>query len=116
MRSLEELETLAEPHWAERPVWKGFDIGPGWYDLVYDLITDLIEIDDTFEIMQIKEKFGSLRFYTDYRGLTSETPLLQRIRHAENLSVIVCDICGAPGVNRKKDNWLATRCDEHKDR
>jgi hypothetical protein len=114
MRSLEELEALAEPYWSDEPVFKSFDIGPGWYDLVYDLIADLIDIDSTFEIMQIKEKFGSLRFYTNFFSLDSD--FAQRIRKAESLSVIVCDICGAPGVNRNTGGWLSTRCDEHKDR
>jgi hypothetical protein len=60
---------------------------------------------------QIKEKFGTLRFYyiggDDYiRGLETM---------AESMSAILCEDCGSPGKSRstKKMRWVRTLCDKH---
>lgn len=57
---------------------------------------------------QIKEKFGTLRFYyqggDDYiRGLDSM---------AEAMSARICEDCGKPG-KRTKGGWVRTLCEEH---
>ena len=44
MITKEELEAKLEPYWAERPIWRHADIGPGWYQLVFDLVDDLAQI------------------------------------------------------------------------
>jgi hypothetical protein len=64
---------------------------------------------------QVKEKFGTLRFYytggDDYiRGLVSM---------AEAMSGVTCEQCGSPG-HRRGQSWIYTACDlhtkeEHKD-
>jgi hypothetical protein len=58
--------------------------------------------------VQIKEKFGTLRFYYDggdeyIRGLVSM---------AEVISEITCETCGAPGKLRP-GGWIRTLCDTH---
>lgn len=58
--------------------------------------------------VQVKEKFGTLRFYIDggdetINALTSM---------AESMSARTCEKCGAPGKLRGK-TWLYTACDEH---
>ena len=40
-----------------------FECGNGWYPLIKDLITDLIELGWDKQVCQVKEKFGALRFY-----------------------------------------------------
>ena len=40
-----------------------FECGNGWYPLIKDLITDLIELGWDKQTCQVKEKFGALRFY-----------------------------------------------------
>jgi len=58
--------------------------------------------------MQVKEKFGTLRFY-----LTTETDEMSAwIREAEDESARTCEECGAPGKLRGT-GWLYTACDEH---
>lgn len=57
---------------------------------------------------QVKEKFGTLRFYyeggDDYvRGLVSM---------AESMSAVTCEVCGDAGRLRGR-GWLYTACDEH---
>lgn len=60
---------------------------------------------------QIKEKFGTLRFYYDggdefIRGLDSM---------AASMSSVVCEVCGSPGSSRstKKQRWVLVLCDRH---
>jgi hypothetical protein len=58
--------------------------------------------------MQVKEKYGSLRFY--YGG--GDDIIDAYVRFAEYLSERTCDVCGAPGKQRDS-GWIVTRCDEH---
>jgi hypothetical protein len=58
---------------------------------------------------QVKEKFGTLRFYV--MGATES----QRgaIEFVEMLSGSTCDVCGEPGTTGGK-GWISTRCEQHK--
>lgn len=63
-----------------------------------------------FQVMQVKEKYGGLRFYTqggteDFEGA---------IHFAEQLSYIMCERCGAPAKQWVTGGWVSTACDEHK--
>ena len=58
--------------------------------------------------VQVKEKFGSLRFYIE--GGTDED--YAAIDLAESVSVRTCEVCGSPGKLRG-NHWLKTLCDEH---
>jgi hypothetical protein len=60
---------------------------------------------------QIKEKFGTLRFYYDggddyIRGLESM---------AVSMTSRICEQCGCPGTSRstKKQRWVLVLCDKH---
>lgn len=58
--------------------------------------------------IQVKEKFGTLRFYTtgcDDRAMTL-------IEFAEELSGKTCEVCGAPGQLRG-GGWVKSLCDHH---
>ena len=110
------------------PFW--FECGDGWYNLVDCLLADIKNhvdnkkqsldykkergetvTDEEYEaikvtIVQIKEKYGGLRFYTygsdDYvRGM---------IDMAESISYRVCEACGNPGTLLSK-GWWRTLCD-----
>lgn len=96
----------------------GFDCGDGWYNIIDQLCQQIQEYLDwknqKEEVVpqvvasQVKEKFGTLRFYYDggddyIRGLTSM---------AEAMSGVTCETCGKPGSFRGKD-WYYTACDEH---
>ena len=39
------------------------DVDEGWYQLVVDCDKELSQIDPDYQIYQIKEKFGTLRYY-----------------------------------------------------
>lgn len=88
-------------------------IGAGWYPIIDRLCTNLQKVVDTqrlkqVEAVQVKEKFGGLRFYTD----NCDPLLYSLIRAAELESDNTCDVCGKPGTLRS-DGWMVTRCDEH---
>jgi len=59
-------------------------------------------------LVQVKEKFGSLRFY--YDGGDAETQ--NYVSFAEALTYHTCEICGAPGKARN-DGWVKVLCDAH---
>lgn len=89
--------------------YKMWDIecGKGWAKLYEPLIAICEE--ENVPILQIKEKFGGLRFYAS----VGDNDLLQEmIDTAEVLSYKTCEACGEPGVMRNKTYWLKTLCDK----
>jgi hypothetical protein len=69
------------------------------------------ELVDQVVATQIKEKFGTLRFYysggDDYiRGLVSM---------ADSMTSRICEDCGSPGFARstKKQRWVRVLCEKH---
>jgi hypothetical protein len=85
-----------------------FEVGLGWFPLIKDLITDLIELGWNKEVCQVKEKFGGLRFYIN--AATSEAH--KRISQAEIESMNICEVTGKPGKLRTDIGWYRTLCDE----
>ena len=85
-----------------------FEVGLGWFPLIKDLITDLIELGWNKEVCQVKEKFGGLRFYIN--SATSEAH--KRISQAEIESMNICEVTGKPGKLRTDIGWYRTLCDE----
>lgn len=97
----------------------GFECGDGWFDIL-DVACSIIqshidwqnrkgEMVSQVTADQVKEKFGTLRFYTsggdDYtRGVEAM---------AEAISSRVCEQCGAPGKT-EGEGWITTLCDEHR--
>ena len=94
----------------------GFECGDGWELLIRKLSSQLealiLKIPESkralYRAVQVKEKFGTLRFYMTYE--TDEMSDLIRI--AEDESTVTCEICGAPGELRGP-GWLYTACEKH---
>lgn len=93
----------------------GFACGPGWWPMLEklcDMIQDHIDHSkgtcSQVVVEQIKEKFGSLRFYA--QGGDDFTD--GAITFAEILSGNMCEDCGAPG-KRVSGGWIRTLCDFH---
>jgi hypothetical protein len=61
------------------------------------------------EATQVKEKFGTLRFYTNH----SDEVINNLIGLAENMSAVTCEICGSPG-KLNTEGWLNVTCDLHR--
>ena len=95
----------------------GFDVDDGWFDILEKLgdgISGLLELvteeeREQFCVEQVKEKFGSLRYY-----FTAPDKLHQAIsalvRVAEADSRATCELCGKRGEIRS-GGWLKCLCD-----
>lgn len=110
----------------------GLDCGDGWYDLIDvlcsriqghvdnkiasqkyalqrgDLKPEDVSSDEDFQVVaaQVKEKFGSLRFYVD----GADDDVSGMIAMAEGMSCRICEDCGGKGTLRK-GSWWRTMCD-----
>lgn len=90
-----------------------FECGSGWANLILDLSLKIEEIlkknPQNFDMtaIQIKEKYGTLRFYMS--GETEE--IRDLIREAEADSSQVCENCGAPAKMRGT-KWFEVKCDD----
>lgn len=85
------------------------ECGEGWYPIIIECHERLLEIAPDYKILQIKEKFGGLRYYTDVRS----DEMAQIIREAEEKCWKTCEQCGEPGKAWDEGGWWATLCEEH---
>ncbi len=83
--------------------------GPGWYPILARLEEQLNQIDPDYQVLQIKEKFGTLRFYlaAQYDELGKAA-----VAEAEAEAARTCELCGSRGHLRTRNSWLRTLCDE----
>lgn len=88
----------------------GFECGDGWTDLIYRLsqaISTYIKPIGLYVVVtQVKEKFGTLRFYVD----GGDEEVFRLIDAAEQKSATICEACGAPGTLVMK-GWCSTLCE-----
>ena len=82
-------------------------VGPGWADILARLIPDLLALGWDGSIHQVKEKYGTLRFYVG----SASGAVFKRIDQAELESETTCEQCGQPGRLRGWD-WVVTLCDK----
>jgi len=90
------------------PKWlKYVQVGKGWEPIVLELNLRLAAIDPDYEVHQVKEKFGGLRYYS---SLDMHPEAAVFIREAERLAAVTCENCGAAGRQRS-GGWVRTLCD-----
>lgn len=89
----------------------------GWQGLLKTACTKieaaLVE-GGSFRVLQMKEKFGTLRFY--WSGTMPDAArarIEEAIALSEGRSACTCEICGAEGRLYSRGGWLATACAEH---
>lgn len=106
----DSTETVRYPiHW-------GFEHGDGWLPILEDLCDNIQHHvkqqqknhPDYLQphIFQVKEKFGTLRFYLDH----GDDYIYGLIAMAEAESARTCEICGLPGT-MKYGGWIRVRCE-----
>jgi len=96
----------------------GFECGDGWFNILDQLMGNIQHHIDwrnkkeefvaQVTLDQVKEKFGTLRFY--YTG--GDEHISGMVRMAESMSGVICEECGAPG-KRRGSGWIYTACDTH---
>lgn len=88
----------------------GCEHSDGWFRIIRGLCRAIdnhlkhLKEPQEFKFAQIKEKFGTLRVYTDggdeyIRGV---------IRMAEEMSAVTCEVTGMPGEMCRKGHWYRT--------
>ena len=94
----------------ESPFKPNFDIGPGWVDLVDNGLEELRQIDPSFKLFQVKQKFGELRIYTNNYHLLGD-----KIAEIEAQSFNICEYCGSQKdvttpTATLSSYWIMTLC------
>ena len=94
-----------------------FECNDGWFDLIHDLSEKLNKLilkipeeqHEYIKATQVKEKFGTLRFYMS----TGIDKIFDLIKVAEKKSAKICEICGQIGqVRTGAGGWLITLCND----
>jgi hypothetical protein len=96
----------------------GFECGDGWFQILNQLMGNIQshidwknrngEVVPQVTLDQVKEKFGTLRFY--YTG--GDDVIDGMVRMAESMSGVTCETCGKPGTSTS-GGWIKTACIEH---
>ena len=87
------------------PNFWGFECNDGWFSLIESLCRTVKRYEGKVQIIQVKEKFGGLRFYVS----GGDEFLRGAITFAENFSYKVCEDCGSEGAPND-EGWISTLC------
>lgn len=83
-------------------------VGPGWFPLIIELDARLAKIKPDYEVHQVKEKFGGLRYYIG----TGTEEMQNFIIEAEERSYTICEITGKSGRVVYRNGWIKTLNEE----
>lgn len=91
---------------------KSIEIDEGWYRIVLDCDAELSQLDPDYKILQIKEKFGGLRYYfipsESGRGET-RLRMEEIVKKYEIRASVTCEATGKPGIRMKSSGgWYKT--------
>lgn len=96
----------------------GFECDDGWFNILDTLMSNIQhyidwkneygEVVAQVTLDQVKEKYGTLRFY--YSG--GDDYVSGLVNMAESISTVTCETCGNLAKLRGK-GWFYTACDAH---
>ena len=94
-----------------KPWGRYISCNEGWYNILDELDVKLSYLDPYYKINQVKEKFGTLRFYFE----TTEDGLVRDIMHdcvdaATYASSYTCEYCGSKQGKMQEGAWYKTAC------
>jgi hypothetical protein len=97
----------------------GFECGDGWFNILNQLMGSIQHhldwknknglVVEQVTLDQVKEKFGTLRFY--YSG--GDDVVDGMVRLAESMTCVTCEQCGSPGT-QNSGGWITTLCETHR--
>ena len=98
-----------------------FECNEGWKHLIDDVSAKIEAINNKYpessyiHAVQVKQKFGGLRYYISIEEIDSDdiNYIYSIIADAEKMSYTVCEFCGAPAKVSKWGYNIETACDEH---
>jgi hypothetical protein len=83
----------------------------GWYPIIVELDRQLAAIDPNYELRQVKEKFGGLRYYFRASDPKFGKAMRALVDEAETHCETTCETCGKPGaLHTGRHSWLKTLC------
>ena len=112
------------PHWFDMEgdlrrtsMGFGFQHRDGWFDLLWRLCESLEpiiveaerETNSPFEVLEVKAKFGGLRFHANY----DREDVIAVVETACLESLMTCEVCGSRGQQVAGNGWIMTLCNEH---
>jgi hypothetical protein len=94
-----------------------FQCSDGWFNILWGLCADLepmvmefeSETGERFEVVQVKAKLGTLRFYVSHHTEAIDG----RIGEAQEKSSRTCEVCGRPGKWLESGYSIRVVCDTH---
>jgi hypothetical protein len=96
------------------------EVGDGWRTLVETAVGRIAQVvaaapPASVSIVQVKEKFASLRLYWRGESLSreAENTVADAVALAEARSACTCEICGGPGVLHRAGGQLHIACAAH---
>lgn len=106
---LDEIKEKIDPLYG-----KTIDCDAGWHHLVAQCHMELSIIDPNYKVFQVKEKFGSLRYYFGTRsGDLKEMEMWKIAQKYELASQEVCEVTGKPGKLMYKEGLYKTLAEEY---
>lgn len=122
--------------WTDRIVWDSKDnwtyctpytyteldsFPEGWFkafghEMLEEIRDDCIKNNFLYDlrILEIKEKYGGLRFYIG--SIPMDSKLFEIISKYENMSFNYCERCGRPTTTKEEGSMMWTICDDCKKR
>jgi hypothetical protein len=119
--TMSDVQELLNQKEVVLPIQFGFECGDGWYMLIKQLMESIewhLDPEHSFprkerlpfQIDQIKEKFGGLRFY--YSG--GDERIHGMVSLAESLSYHICEFCGSTKNVTQTTGWITSLCEDCK--
>lgn len=92
-------------------------VGEGWQPIILTAHENLVDLLGDYDLLQIKEKFGGLRYYMSAPA-GCDVRKVEQIRDiidtAERQSFETCEVCGRPGeATGRGVGWIKTLCPLH---
>ena len=120
LENTEKLLTTYPLLYRELREW-GFECGDGWFDLIWQVSTEIEpaahlegipKSQETLASVRIlKQKFGTLRVQFD-KGVSEHIKIL--VTKAYERSMETCELCGSPAkLDREREfgKWVETLCE-----
>lgn len=87
----------------------------GWDVEVRNLVFKMVIAGWKGKALQVKEKFGGLRFYWSHLEETEEEErkIEELIREAELKIEKICVVCGEPAAGKSHKGWISPFCEIH---
>jgi hypothetical protein len=83
----------------------------GWYPLILALDEELSALDPGYTVLQVKQKFGELRYYFETTRNDVADEMKRLTEEFKEASRRICERCGGPGGPMHRGMRVRTLCD-----